>query len=452
MERESRVQLGCALGTCLGMLVLLCAVGLVFGLGLNPGALNLTARTGLPGAPAAPAGPRVDRLALIGADGNLYLSDRNGGGKVALTNDAQLNQSAPVQRAYVFPNWSPDSSQLAYVGISSEGNGKAALYTARTADPKQVEIFSSGDALPFYLYWSPDSKRVAFLEQARNSDMTLNIANADGSGSAEAGKGSPFYFSWAPDSQSMVSHVGGSRRQSADAFIGLHSPSKSTPENLALAPADFLAPAWSPDGTHFLSADTTGAGADELTLTDGRGEHARALARYNGTISFNWSPDGKRIAYLLATPGTTKSELHVSAADGTDNQIVTDDSPLAFFWAPDGTRLAYLVPASNGQSSLPFASTSPQAAAQRLTWKIVSLADKKILTLISFVPTDMFASTVTYFDQYAQSIRLWSPDSTALVYSLVESDGSDAVYVVSADGSTEPKRISDGSGAAWSWR
>lgn len=447
MERESRVQLGCALATCLGMLIALCAVGLVLGFGFN-----VTSRTVAVSAPAA-AGAAVNRLALIGADGNLYLADRNGGSKVAITSDAALSQSAPVQRAYVFPNWSPDSQQVAYVGISSEGSGKAALYTSRIDDPKHVEIFSTGDALPFYLYWSPDSRRVAFLSQSRNNDLTLNIANADGSGSTEAGKGSPFYFSWAPDSQSVVSHVGGSRRQSADAFIGMHSTAgQGTPQNLALAPANFLAPAWSPDGTEFLSAETTGAGSDELTVTDGHGKHPRAIARYTGSIFFNWSPDGKTIAYLLEAGGTAKSELHVARADGSDNQVVTDDSPHAFFWSPDGTMLAYLVRASNGQSSLPFASTNSQATPQRLTWKIITLADKKILTLVSFLPTDTFASIIAYFDQYAQSLRLWSPDSTSLVYSMVESDGSDAVYVINSDGSTKPKRVSDGASASWSWR
>ena len=476
MERESRVQLGCALATCLGMLIALCGVGLVLIFGFN-----VASRTVAVSRPAA-AVVEVNRLALIGADGNLYLADRNGGSRVAITSDAALSRSAPVQRAYVFPNWSPDSQQLAYVGISSEGNGKAALYTARTDDPKRVEIFSTGDALPFYLYWSPDSRRVAFLIQTRNNDLALNIANADGSGSTEAGKGSPFYFSWAPDSQSVVSHVGGSRRQSADAFIGVHSTAgQGAPQNLALAPASFLAPAWSPDGTEFLSAETTGAGSDELTVTDGHGEHPRAIAHYSGSIFFNWSPDGKSIAYLLEAGGAAKTELHVAQSDGANNQVLTDDSPLAFFWSPDSTKLAYLVRASNGQSSLPFTSTNDQAARltpaslpylrrealalsagreapalqaapQRLTWKIVSLADKKILTLVSFLPTDTFASVIAYFDQYAQSVRLWSPDSTALVYSIVESDGSDAVYVVNSDGSAEPKRVSDGASAVWSWR
>jgi Tol biopolymer transport system component len=426
------------------MVLALCAAGIVLGLDLNLGARVAGAPT-----PAA-----VNRVALIGDDGNLYLVDRNGGSKVAVTTDAALSQSAGVQRAYVFPNWAPDSRQLAFVGISSENNGKAALYTVRTDDAKRVEIFSTGDALPFYLYWSPDSKRVAFLVQSQSNDLTLNIASADGSGSSEAGKGSPFYFSWAPDSQSVVSHVGGSRRQSADAFIGVHSVAgQSGPQNLALAPANFLAPAWSPDGKEFLSAETlTASGNDELTVTDGRGEHPRAIARYSGSIYFNWSPDGHNIAYLLGSSSSAKSELHVARADGSDNQNLTDDAPLAFFWSPDGTKIAYLIAASNGQSSLQFTSTDAQQTQQRLSWKIISVADRRISTLVSFLPTDTFAGIVSYFDQYAQSVRLWSPDSTALVYSLVEKDGTEGVYVINVDGSAEPKRIASGASAAWSWR
>jgi TolB protein len=444
MERESRAQLGCALLTCLGMVTALCAAAIVLGLGLNVGARIA----------AGPSPAAVNRVAIIGGDGNLYLVDRNGESKVAITADAALTRTAPVQRAYVFPNWSPDSRQLAFVGISSENSGKATLYTVHTDDVKSVEIFSNGDAVPFYLYWSPDSKRVAFLIESQDNDLTLNFANADGTGNTQVGKGSPFYFSWAPDSQSVVSHVGGSRRQSADAFIGVHSLARQgAPQNLALAPASFLAPAWSPDGKEFLSAQTSAAnGSDELTVTDGQGEHPRAITRYSGSIYFTWSPDGKSIAYLLAAGGGAKTELHVARADGSDNQTMTDDAPLAFFWSPDGTKIAYLVRAATGQSSLQLTSTNEQQAQQRVTWKIVSVADRKISSLASFLPTDTFAGILAYFDQYAQSVRLWSPDSTALVYSVVESDGSEAVYVVSTDGSTEPKRIADGAGAAWSWR
>src|SRR5262249_37482788 len=184
--------------------------------------------------------PAVERLALIAEDGNVYVMNRNGESKVAITNDAALSRSAVVRRLYAFPNWSPDSQRVAFVGVSSEDDGKAFLYTASATDGHPLEIFSSGDMFPFYLSWSPDSQRVAFLAQNEN-ECTLTYANADGPDTQVRGKGAPFYFSWSPDSQPFLSLVGGSRRQSADAFIGLHSLSKlGQPQQLAIAPANFL--------------------------------------------------------------------------------------------------------------------------------------------------------------------------------------------------------------------
>jgi Tol biopolymer transport system component len=451
MEKESRLQLGCALFTCLTMFVALCAAGIVFGLGLN-----LTSFTLARSNPSARSGNPVDRIALIGEDGNVYTVDRNGQAKIAITSDAAMDQSAAVRRAYVFPNWSPDDQQLAFVGVSSLNNGTASLYAAGSKGGKPNEIFTSVDALPFYLYWSPDSKRVAFLAQDSKDAVTLDLANADGTGHDELGSGSPLYFSWAPDSQTLLSHIGGSRRQSSNAFIGLHSlTGKGKPENLSLSPANFLAPAFSPDGKQILSAQVgASTGADELIVTDAHGGSARTIARFGGNISFTWSPDGAHIAYLqMQRSGTNpKTELHVIAADGSGDQVATDDSVLSFFWSPDSKKIAYLTRAAGGQSELQFAARSAQQPFPSMTWKVISLADRKLTSISTFLPTESFASVIPYFDQYAQSIRIWSPDSSAIVYGAQEKDDSESVYVVAADGRTEAQRIASGTIGVWSWQ
>ncbi|MBI1802555.1 MAG: hypothetical protein HYR71_13090, partial [Chloroflexi bacterium] len=117
MERESRLKIGCALMTCLTIPLMLCAAAVVFGLGLNLNGVSL------PGARAS--APAVDRLAVIGEDGNVYVLDRSGQSRVALTTNAVMAQNAAVRRLYAFPNWSPDSEQVAFVGLSSENGGKA---------------------------------------------------------------------------------------------------------------------------------------------------------------------------------------------------------------------------------------------------------------------------------------------------------------------------------------
>ena len=61
-----------------------------------------------------------------------------------------------------------------------------------------------------------------------------------------------------------------------------------------------------------------------------------------------------------------------------------------------------------------------------------------------------------FFDQYAYSNNLWSPDSRALVYSgrdlNANGTGNNTIQIVPADGSTLPVTIAPGSLASWSPR
>src|SRR5919198_1099910 len=61
-------------------------------------------------------------ISYIGVDGNMYVSDQAGGHLKQLTKDAVIpeTQGAPILY-YQYPTWSRDSSQLAFVGISADG-------------------------------------------------------------------------------------------------------------------------------------------------------------------------------------------------------------------------------------------------------------------------------------------------------------------------------------------
>jgi Tol biopolymer transport system component len=68
-----------------------------------------------------------------------------------------------------------------------------------------------------------------------------------------------------------------------------------------------------------------------------------------------WSPDGSRLAYSVAR-GDTTAALHTISADGTDDrQIVSIEGRLAFkpTWSPDGRRIAFLL----RERSSPFGMT-----------------------------------------------------------------------------------------------
>ena len=81
--------------------------------------------------------------------------------------------------------------------------------------------------------------------------------------------------------------------------------------------------------------------------------------------------------------------------------------------------------------------------------------DRLVLT---FEPVDIFINQfLPFFDQYAKSHRIWSPDSNALVLPMMRAGenglrAARIVVVSTAADYPEPVSIGDGDMAAWSTR
>jgi len=80
-----------------------------------------------------------------------------------------------------------------------------------------------------------------------------------------------------------------------------------------------------------------------------------------------------------------------------------DDAILAFFWSPDGSKIAF-VTASNATGGL--------------RWKVLDLGigGGATTALVDFVPSPDQFTMFRFFDQYAHSHSLWSPDSRRIVF------------------------------------
>jgi hypothetical protein len=55
-----------------------------------------------------------------------------------------------------------------------------------------------------------------------------------------------------------------------------------------------------------------------------------------------------------------------------------------------------------------------------------------------------------YFEQYAQSMSLWSPDGTAFAYPGTNEDGEEGVWIQSARADRAAVLVTDGDFVAWS--
>ena len=115
----------------------------------------------------------------------------------------------------------------------------------------------------------------------------------------------------------------------------------------------------------------------------------------------------------------------------------------AFFWSPDGTRILY-------------AKRNPDRA--HWTWVVVDVHSRTSFPVVNFIPSRPQILVFQYFDQYALSHRLWSPDGQFFTFSGHTDPNpnpgpdirSPSVYIVPVTKDATPQRLSDGHIAFWS--
>lgn len=448
MRRPSNFFLTLAgVGGCL--LAILCVAIIIFGFVIarqqNFSLLNLTS-------------PQTNKIVIVDNELNIALVDPRTHAVTALTKDADGGST----REYDFPTWSPDSKYVAFVSLAAVNNTPDAAVLSIRADGSQLtRLFHTSTDFPVYLYWAPNSQRMSFLTQ-KDRSLALNLAQPDKENSTQQLEtGSPFYWAWSPDSRMMLLHIGGAQSDSRDAHIALLNwQTNAGPSKLALGPASFQTPQWSPDGKQLVlaAADST---QDTLKVADARGENARTVVSYSGRMAFALSPAGTRIAYVATprnVPIPTYGRLNLVNTDGTGDHQISNEETLAFFWSPDGKYIAYIIPSeappNNSSGSAGRARPAAQAGALYVQWRVLEVATGSVHTVATFLPTEKFFAVLPYFDQYSRSITFWSPDSKNLVYSAQDPNeaGNGTIWVVPVSEGSKPEKITTGLAAFWSWK
>jgi hypothetical protein len=397
--------------------------------------------------------PKVGLIAFLGLDGNIYTIDQSGGTPTAITDDAFTSLAG--SRAYGLPVWSPDGQRLAFGGFSGprgQNPSQSSLYTADRDGANLVQAHTSSNYLIYY-NWSPDSQRLGLISETPTRSLAMQVVPADGGPAELLDAGSPYYWSWAPDGSALLAHAGG--LGNTRPHLALLSLGEQVAEyGLDIQPATFKTPAFSPDGARVLVAGHTPEGRPALLLADALGRDPQVLAEYEGSIAFAWSPDGKRVAYLVSpTPRPSDpGRLHVIDPAGQAAPIELDDDVFAFFWAPNSQQLAYFAETDMALGDEASAADAPGAPGQPLVWdlEVLAIGKGKAHWVSTVLATERFLQVIPYFDQYHQSLTIWSPDSKNLVISAYRPDGAPAIWVVAASGRLEPRYIGPGHVAFWS--
>ena len=86
-----------------------------------------------------------------------------------------------------------------------------------------------------------------------------------------------------------------------------------------------------------------------------------------------------------------------------------------------------------------------------MTLKVLKVRTGALRTIAAFQPSPYFLGLLQEYGQYAESTRLWSPDSRFLLYCTELPDAFD-VMVAYADEPIAPRKVADGLMATWSPR
>lgn len=362
-------------------------------------------------------------------DGNIMLAKLDG-------RTQQLTTDADGQgNVYLHATPAPDGRSVAAVTIKDGDGAPTAALEVHGLDGSRTVLWEEAGSAPFYLSWSPDSRRIAFLSGS-SVGMTLHGVDVGAQPNPRRiAPGNPSYFAWSPDSQRLLLHTNGAAPQGV---LQTYEWGAEQPQPFALAPTSFQTPVWSADGQRAI-AGIEQNGTASLAVIDSAGAVASEIAPVHPSTTFVVSPDTQQIAYI-AFAGPNAGELHVVGADGSNDRAVGNEPVITMFWSPNGDTLAFLSIVVN--NTQPAAWRSQQAAPQ-LRWNTLDLRTNAIRRFEGFAPSLAFVNVLPFFDQYAQSIRLWDRTGTRLLYGT-----DDGVYLldVRSGGTT---RLSDGVLGMW---
>ena len=424
----------------------------------TPAVFPAATRTATPLARRETRGNEANRIAFVDLDLQIYTVDPDG---------SNPRRISPETGNFTWPTWSPDARSLVFSGVVEDeaGNLRISLFSFDAASSKISELYVGepgvagllAEGVVHYPLWSPDSTRIAYIAFTSQGLSLFLDDLTDSVGNTLVLSQGPLWMSWSPDSQYLLVHRG------ADHFL-VDTLDGMRVDELSFRAVGYRVPAWKPAGSVITLASGDGPGRYTILTAEvvADGLDVPQPIFYLREIGFPlaptmlWSPSGELLALAgtartvsyLGMPLSAYRDMALISESETAETLLIQDNVMAYFWSPDGSRLAYVAP--SGTDGI-------------LRWTVLNVVNGERWPLVDFIASREQLTMFQFFDQYAYSHSLWSPDGRSLVFAGKLVDGAmpasatsdlarqgSHIIVVGTDSNPSTRTIADGILASWS--
>ena len=293
--------------------------------------------------------------------------------------------------------------------------------------------------------WSPDGKRLAFLEWRAGGPVSVRLASIAGTTSqlVEAAPGIA-EVRWAPRGN-VLAYSWARAFEQPPYYLSIVEPGIG---QKTLAPG--LDIDWSPNAKRLAFVGGLAGGAIETIRVDGRQRKRLTRREYNSDPA--WAPNGSVIAFTRRrTPGGAE-QLYLVRNDGQSLRPITRRHSCCPTWSPDGTRLAFIGrPRRNSERTALYIVRRDGTGERRITPSFMPLRGFRSPPKWSPRGTQiLFVRSTAAGSPYAlglaspsRRIRYlgtgqqpeWSRNGRTIAFTKDCPDGASAVFVMNANGS-----------------
>ena len=330
--------------------------------------------------------------------GRIYVVDADGTELTSLSGSYEpAGPRSETTEIDFSPTLSPDGSRVAYStlryakGELREHTYEIAIQPIDGSDRVRLTENDRDDIAPS---WSPDGSLIAFLSSgAEWSDYRVFIVSPDGSGERLVAPSVPALccaLAWSRDG-SRLAFASERRETGAAEFVEISGVSDPPKREVKVIP-DF---AFRRQSLYIAKAD--GSGVVELEWSENpnsppNARYYNSQAPEESVSTFQWSPDGERLAFAASRYGD-KDSIYVADADGANVRRIFDLAAISeiagrdahdneritkIAWSTDGSRIEIDASVVRGGSYAPvvYSVSADGSDLRRLAESRIELSDR----------------------------------------------------------------------------